>query len=249
MYRVLWFFIVALFLSASACAQSSSYIAAIKENAGSGDEGRTGLQPGGGFVAEHVSVRGLVKTAYDVNPFQIVGAPAWFGEAFFDVRAHTASASASWEDTFAMVRTLLHDRCGLVFHREMKSMDGFALVRVDVPLASRAVQPSSVRCGVSPQPAPCRANALSAGHLHSVGWSLEDVAGMLTRQANAPIIDDTKMPGLFDLELNWPGDALAHGDVSALSAALQQQLGLTLEARTVSVEAFIVDRVERPRPD
>jgi uncharacterized protein (TIGR03435 family) len=241
--------LVAALLSASVAAQVASYVAVIKENPAPGSEGRSALQPGGGFVAEHVSVRGLIRTAHGVKPFEVVGAPAWFGEAFFDIRAHTASASADWADTFAMVRMLLKDRFQLAFHRERRLVDGFAIVRVDLSLSSRAIRPSSVRCGFNPQPAPCSANALHPGFLHSVGWSLDAVAEMLKGEANVPLIDDTKMPGLFDLELRWPSDLLARGDVSALSAALQQQLGLKLEARKVSIEAFVVDRLERPRPD
>jgi uncharacterized protein (TIGR03435 family) len=240
--------IVALF-SASLSAQGTSYVSVIRENPTPGKEGQSSLQPGGGFAAEHVSVRDLIKTAHDVELFELVGAPAWLGEVFYDVRAHTASATVSWADTFAMLRALLKDRFRLAFHREERLVDGFALVRAEVAQSSRAIRPSSVKCGFNPQPAACSANSLSAGSLRSVGWSLDAVAGMLKRQANVPIVDDTKMPGLFDLELRWSSDVLARGDVAALSTSLQQQLGLKLEARKVPVKAFVIDHIERARPD
>ena len=241
--------LVATLVGVSLSAQRASYVAVITENLAPGNEGTSVVQPGGSFAADHVSARGLIKAAHEVQPFQIVDAPAWLGDVFYDVRAHTSSPTAGPAETLAMVRTLLEDRFQLASHREKRLMDGFALVQIDPDLSRMAIRPSSVKCGSAPQPAACSANALSAGFLRSVGRPLDPVADMLEGLAGAPIVNDTDMPGLVDLELRWPRDLPAGGDVSALSTSLEKQLGLSLRAIPVPVEVLVIDRVERARPD
>lgn len=240
--------LIAALAAVSLSAQSASYSAVIRENRAAGSEGKSILQRGG-FTADHVSARELIKTAYDVERFQIVEAPAWLGEVFYDVRAHLSSPAAGPIETLAMVRTLLEDRFQLASHRERRLMDGFALLQVDPAQSRMAIRPSSVNCGSTPQPAPCATNAVGAGFLRSTGRSMDAVAGMLEGLAQVPIVDDTDIPGLIDLELRWSSDLLAQGDVSALSTSLEQQLGLKLRPIPVPVEVLVIDRVERARPD
>jgi len=81
----------------------------------------------------------------------------------------------------------------------------------------------------------------------------------VTLGADRPVVDRTGLSGLVDVRLEW-SPALAAGTPDAVSAspsgagvslftALQEQLGLRLEATQEPVEVLVIDRVERPRPD
>ena len=67
---------------------------------------------------------------------------------------------------------------------------------------------------------------------------------LLNVVAQRLVIDRTNLPGTFDFRLRWT-DA---SDVS-LSAALREQLGLTLESARTPIDVLVMDRVERPSPD
>jgi uncharacterized protein (TIGR03435 family) len=71
-----------------------------------------------------------------------------------------------------------------------------------------------------------------------------------------PVVDKTGLSGKYDFDLEWtPDETQFGGQVPQgtpehpkpdLFAALQQQLGLRLEATKGPIEALVIDRVERP---
>jgi uncharacterized protein (TIGR03435 family) len=64
-----------------------------------------------------------------------------------------------------------------------------------------------------------------------------------------PIVDATGLSGNFEWVLTFGWGANPPADVPQLFAALQEQLGLKLEARQGPVEVLVVDAVELPTPD
>jgi uncharacterized protein (TIGR03435 family) len=71
-----------------------------------------------------------------------------------------------------------------------------------------------------------------------------------------PVVDETGLGGQFDLDVFFApegqGGALvgpppvAVSDAPALFTALQDDLGLKLDARRAPVDVLVVDRIERP---
>jgi uncharacterized protein (TIGR03435 family) len=71
-----------------------------------------------------------------------------------------------------------------------------------------------------------------------------------------PVVDRTGLTGKYDFDLEWaPDETQLNGDVTGapaespaapLFSAIQQQLGLRLEATRGPVDAFVVDKAERP---
>jgi uncharacterized protein (TIGR03435 family) len=57
----------------------------------------------------------------------------------------------------------------------------------------------------------------------------------------------TSLAGTYDIELKWTPDAAAAGDDLGPSVftAIQEQLGLRLDARKVPTEVLVIDRAER----
>jgi uncharacterized protein (TIGR03435 family) len=77
-------------------------------------------------------------------------------------------------------------------------------------------------------------------------------------EVDRPIIDKTGLTGTFDIELHWMPDRPRPGPVGAVSTpieilniftAVQEQLGLKLEAQRRPYRVLVIDSVERPSPN
>jgi uncharacterized protein (TIGR03435 family) len=86
--------------------------------------------------------------------------------------------------------------------------------------------------------------------------SMVVLANSLANNAGQPVVDNTGLKGLFDFAIdltppeNDPRPTDRPNDpVSAfarLSSAIEDQLGLKLEPRKITVENLIIDHAERP---
>src|SRR5580765_433778 len=112
-------------------------VASIKLN-NSGD-GRVmmQLQPGGRFTATNIPLRLLIRNAYQLQDFQIVGAPSWINSERYDIVAkaedgtppETPSLDRTGPNrTQLMIRSLLAERFQLVAHDETRELPIYALV-------------------------------------------------------------------------------------------------------------------------
>ena len=90
------------------------------------------------------------------------------------------------------------------------------------------------------------------------GRSLAELAKNLTGRTDRPIVDRTGLAGAYDFVLAFTpqgmvprtdGAAGPNVDGTSLFTALQEQLGLKLEAQRGAVEYIVIDRIERPTPD
>ena len=95
---------------ASASAQSISYVASVKPNNSADPRGLTEYQPRGRFTAIAVTARTLVRLAYRIQDYQLVGAPAWFSTIRYDIAAKVEDNPTPSLQTF--LQTLLKDRFG-----------------------------------------------------------------------------------------------------------------------------------------
>ena len=62
-------------------------VASVKPNKSGDGDSRLGIQPGGRFIATNVSLRMLIRSAYQLQEFQIVGGPGWIDSERFDIMA------------------------------------------------------------------------------------------------------------------------------------------------------------------
>jgi uncharacterized protein (TIGR03435 family) len=92
------------------------------------------------------------------------------------------------------------------------------------------------------------------------GRTMTQFAGMISSAAGRNVIDRTGLMGEFDIELRWtpeieplsdrePLPAARVDDAVSLFTALQEQLGLRLEASKGPVDVLVIDSAERPAPD
>jgi uncharacterized protein (TIGR03435 family) len=83
---------------------------------------------GGRFTATNVQLRLLVRVAYGVQDFQIVGGPSWQMERRFDIIATTGDRASTMETILPMLKALLAERFQMKAHTETREMGVSALV-------------------------------------------------------------------------------------------------------------------------
>ena len=252
-------------------------VASVKPNV-SNSGSSTSNEPPGGYVATNMTLRRLIAIAYRMrlptDRERIVG-PSWIDEARFDINARTPAGSRV-EQVPDMLRALLADRFQLAAHTETRETSVYALVRVraDGPLGPQLTRssldcskPGASRGGAGGPGAGAAIETPQCGTISNVdangavmrggGRSMADLAGNLTGRVNRDVIDRTGLSGTYDFVLRWTpenfqnpaGNAGPSRDGTLIFTALQEQLGLRLEAQRGPVEFLIIDRVERPTPD
>jgi uncharacterized protein (TIGR03435 family) len=104
---------------------------------------------------------------------------------------------------------------------------------------------------------------LGGGQLSAGSTPLSQLAISLGPMVQRVIVDRTGLSGNFDFDLKWTPDQMPQGapppgapplpaadpNGPSLFTALQEQLGLKLEAERGPVEVLVIDSVDRPTPD
>jgi uncharacterized protein (TIGR03435 family) len=203
------------------------------------------------LVTTASSLQFLISWAYDIHTDLIYKRPSWLDSARFDITANApqdrpASARRPGEPTELqkMMQSLLAERFKLVTHRETRELPLYALV----------VAKEGPRIRLTPAPETMGQNPFSnpaPGRLIGTQVSPEMLAKVLSGQLNRTVRDHTGLKGVFDFKLEWTPDAAALPDAppdlragASLFTAIQEQLGLKLEARRGPVEVLVIDRVE-----
>jgi uncharacterized protein (TIGR03435 family) len=232
--------------------------------------GRFGFPPGR-FVQENTPLfPSTIGMAFGVSPYQVAGPlPDFLTRERFTINA-SMPAGAPVSDRALMVRALLVDRFKLRYHVERRDTDGFALTiaRRDGTLGSQ-LRPSTADCAArmaartrNEPPAPMPPGAAECGVRNGPGliqfggMPVQSLVTMLSNQVGKPVVDQTQLPGSFDVDLRFasvgprPENSLAPVDeATSLFTAVQEQLGLKLTPARVPMDRLVVDHVERPDPD
>ena len=82
------------------------------------------------------------------------------------------------------------------------------------------------------------------------GMPIATLTSLIAPSLERVVVDGTGLTGNWDLDLTFVNQVQdANGDGPSLFTALQEQLGLKLEAGRASVDVIVIDRLERPTPD
>jgi len=239
----------ALLACAVPTGQAAFDVASIKESTSLETGGAMRLLPDGGVRAGNIALRGLITIAYQLQPYQLVNAPAWASETRYNIEAKP-EGQATREQTFTMMQALLVERFQLKFHRESRQVDGYALVRTRADRLGPDLKPSDVDCAKAFAATPrCRTGGITADTMTATGTPIWSLVQLVVAKVGAPVNDETGLAGTYDFTLQWSNDVAPSGDRLSIYTALQEQLGLKLDRRRVMTEVVVVDRLERPTPD
>ena len=203
------------------------------------------------------SLEWLITWAYDVYGDHICGKPQWLDAERYDIVANGPQESETAvrppgqiSPLQQMMQALLAERFKLAVHRETRELPIYALVVAKSGLKVRLTEAPDIM-GQNPFSMPGR------GRLIGAGVSAEMLAKVLSHQVGRSVQDQTGLQGVFDFKLEWEPDPPTGGAGSAppalvdlragrsLFSAIQEQLGLKLEARKGPVEVLVIDHIER----
>lgn len=225
-------------------------------------------EPGGRWTTRNATLEQIIRASYPGHALanQLVGAPGWIRTTRFDISARAANQKASREELTTMARALLADRFKLATHTETHDGPGYALVLARPgavnPKLRRAVldcndiRDAMVRKGDVPASSAtaCRISIGQMGpqlRLQAGGIDMTRLAALLTPRVGSPVVNATGLKGQFDVTLEFSTDPNAQSAIDPVSVftAVQEQLGLRLDRRSVPIEVLVIDHVERPQPD
>jgi uncharacterized protein (TIGR03435 family) len=123
-----------------------------------------GPQGTGAIAVSNIPFRLLIRMAYGVQDFQIVGGPPWQMSSRFDITAKAPAGTNPPGDPMSMMKTLLADRFKLKTHTETRELPIYALMvaRSDGQLGPD-IKPSAADCSNAAADAQKRAEEIAKG--------------------------------------------------------------------------------------
>ncbi len=185
----------------------------------------------------------MITVAYGVRYDQIANGPGWINKDRFDIEAKApGDVPPTAEQARLMMQNLLAERFQLRLHRETRDLPVYALV-VGKNGAKLKISDADAHEGGVVQGT---ANGL---HMETKKGSMERLARQLSSSAGRPVIDNTGLAGTYEYTLDWfPANTIPAPELTVPSVfiAVQEQLGLRLEATTASQEVLVIDHAEKP---
>jgi uncharacterized protein (TIGR03435 family) len=177
--------------------------------------------------------------AYKAPVYQMENRPGWMDTTCYDVTARAEGEGNLGNDQLRlMLQNLLAQRFHLAVHHETKEFNGYALV-----VAKNGPTLQATKGG--PAGGQIGTDIIAA---HNV--TLVSLATMLTHPLGAHVIDRTGIRGSYDIRLSFaPDTAGADSTLPSIFTAIEEQLGLKLEAQKVPVEMLIIDHMDKAPTD
>jgi uncharacterized protein (TIGR03435 family) len=208
------------------------------------------------YKGTNVTLKILIREAWDLQTEeQIVGLPGWVNGAHYDVEAkmdaETVAKLKGMKEKESdalqnqMMQAALADRFHLKVHHETRELPIYTLtvVKSGMKLKPSAAGADGGNMSVN--------NSGSSLKMTSTGMGMDGLTTMLSGQLRRKVVDGTGLTGKYDFGLQW-SDEQATGatdhppEFPGLFTAVQDQLGLRLEAGKGPVDVIVVDKVEQP---
>jgi len=262
--------------ASSATAQLPAFeVVSIKPNKSGSMESRVMFTPDGISVSG-LTVHMLLREALGVSDSQITGEPGWLGSSRFDIEAKVAADDVKKLDTlkpkdrWAMLLPVFEDRFGLKFHSETKDLTQYVLLVAKGGLKMKEAAPDQTYANglKTPDGKPGRGGMMRVGPGELVGQSIpvSNLVRFLSFQFHGPVLDKTGLTGNYDMNMTWTPDEsegmMMHapdgGPPSAgnpapppssgpsIFTALEEQLGLKLEAHKEPGTVIVIDHIDQP---
>jgi uncharacterized protein (TIGR03435 family) len=196
----------------------------------------------------------LITFAYGLHAKQIVDGPEWLGAAKFDIDGvPDVEGQPSSAQLKMIIQSVLADRFKLTFHHEQRELAVYALTvsKGGPKMTVTADKPSDHR------------NFLfrGLGDLTVTNNAMKDFCdGMQGAVMDKPVVDQTGLTDRYDFHLKWTPDMGQFAQMGArvppptddpnappsLYTALQEELGLKLEATKAKADVIVIDHIEMP---
>jgi uncharacterized protein (TIGR03435 family) len=205
------------------------------------------------MIVTNFSIEELITLSYNLHPKQVTGGPPWLAADHYDMEiVPDHEGLPSLEQARGIVRKLLADRFAFKFHEETKDMPAYVLTvaKTGSKLAKSGSDPKSPPGMGGPPGRYMMRNG-------SMGEFAQSMQGILDR----PVIDQTGLKDRYDLKLSWTPDESQYGGrlppqnadnganadpLPPLFTAIQEQLGLKLDATKAPVKVMVIESIDTP---
>jgi len=227
-----------------------------------------------GYRANHDTILQVIVQAFGVSGYSITGAPPWFSEDSYDIEAKMDEATAEAMKVMSpderkavqrqMLQAMLADRLALKTHSETTEGAVYFLTTGKSGAKLQAANPDKAFQLIGPDGGSVSGvitrgrGSEGARRLNATSVNMAYFVKVLTIELRKPVIDKTGLTGTYDFTLEFAPEQApraASDDPVALPpepgaasifTAIQQQLGLKLEAGHGPVQTFVIDHIERP---
>jgi uncharacterized protein (TIGR03435 family) len=226
----------------------------------------------GRLVITAMVLQDVIQAAYGIQPFELVTIDSPVLKQRIDVVAKADAPVKSARELQQMLQPLLAERFKLAVHRETRELNALVLLRANkdgrlgpkmrktegacdtLGIGSNGFARGDVPtalCGILPTDGP--------GRIVARGIDMVTLAGLLAPSQRRPVLDQTGLQGRYDIDVTYtpeifsaatlaqrgaPPSPLVDPDGPPLPTALQDQLGLKLEARRAPVAVVVIDHIE-----
>ncbi len=197
----------------------------------------------------------IISFAFDVQAKQVVGLPDWADSDKYDIEGKPDGVGApSGKQWKIMIQKLLADRFKLTFHKDKRVLPVYVLTVSET--GAKMTKNDSAPNGL-----PSLFFQGRLGKLNVRNALMSDFTGLMQSVVlDRPVLDQTQLPGRDDFTLNWTPDDSQFGGMGArippptesadappnLYTAIQEQIGLKLEATKAPADVMVIDHVEKP---
>jgi len=197
------------------------------------------------IVIENNTMANIICFAYSIQKSQIINAPQWFNDQPWNIEGvPDVEGVPSWPQYRQMLRTLLATRFGLVVHPDKRELSVYAI--------------TVAKGGPKLEKSKSDPDALSDQSGHGVGQaqymkftndSMANFAETMQLMVDKPVVDQTNLSGRYDFSLLWTPDtmrATPTDTAPSLFTAVQEQLGLKMEATRAATKVLVIDAATLP---
>lgn len=231
-YEAMKILVMSLVLAAAASGAAFD-VASVKANT-SDTNGGSIVRSAGRITVHNESLKGIVYFAFGIawGKDYAVSGPDWLDGGRFDIVA-TFPVETSLDSVEEMMRALLSERFGLQTHRENRKLESYVLL-VDKHGAKLQPNTDGAEGGF----------IWGEDHVTCQAFSMAGFANRLSGppfRLGRPVVDMTGLKGAYDFTLKWSSDATG----PSIFTALQDQLGLRLEARKTAFSILVIDHLDK----
>jgi uncharacterized protein (TIGR03435 family) len=206
------------------------------------------------FTTCNTNLTDLLMFAYGVQSKQLINLPPWADTDKYDLAGQPDIPGAPNDKQIkSMVAKLLAERFKLTFHHDKKELSVYAITvaKGGPKLTANTNNPDGLP-----------GNFFGGlGDMVNVNSTIGNFAGtMQAAVLDRPVVDQTGITGRYDFTLKWTPDEsqfIVLGGYKApatekadappnLFTAIQEQLGLKLDAVKAPVDVLVIDHVEKP---
>jgi uncharacterized protein (TIGR03435 family) len=219
------------------------------------DQRKAFIVQGNRFQIINQPLTQMISFAFDVQAKQVIGLPDWAETDRFDMDGKPDGEGApngkQWK---TMIQKLLADRFQLKFHKDKKELSVYVLsvTKTGEKMTKNDSDPNGL---------PGLFFQGGLGKLNVRNALMTDFTGLMQSAVlDRPVLDQTGLTGRWDFRLNWTPDESQFKGMGVtippptdsadappnLYTAIQEQIGLKLEATKAPADVMVIDHVEKP---